>query len=455
MPSSSPHRQRNQGMSASDKVPGAAHRHVGTEEIQTSSSASFTTLVGIPMAVAALLVGILLPLGLNPFSHWAAAATPPVPSSAQVIDQRQFNVLDQVLPPSQANATTLFIWPGVTEESLKAKPFHIYDDEFYEVIGSNPTLTLLAQSDKDPLFHEAVVWYPPTDEVFFVQNAGAAAAGTGLNKSAIIQKISLAQAKAVHNETNAVGRVDVRTVASNPQVVNPNGATYYRGNIIFAGEGQGDSITSALYLMNPQEPYNTTVLVNNFFGRQFSSLNDIVIHPRTKDIYFTDTLYGFLQDFRPTPGLRNQVYRLNEATGALTVVADGFTLPNGVTFSPEGNYAYVTDTGANHGLQGWNYSDPSTLYRFDVKEDGTWDNRKTFAYVSSGVPDGVHCDVRGNVYAGCGDGVHVWNPSGKLIGKIYLGTTSANFQFTGNSMVICAETELYYATFAATGPPIS
>lgn len=117
----------------------------------------------------------------------------------------------------------MFIWPGVTEESLKAKPFHIYDDEFYEVIGSNPTLTLLAQSDKDPLFHEAVAWYPPTDEVFFVQNAGAAAAGTGLNKSAIIQKISLAQARAVKNETNAVGKVGVSTVVSNPQVVNPNG----------------------------------------------------------------------------------------------------------------------------------------------------------------------------------------------------------------------------------------
>ena len=69
--------------------------------------------------------------------------------------------------------------------------------------------------------------------------------------------------------------------------------------------------------------------MNNFFGRQFSSLNDIAIHPRTKDIYFTDTLYGYLQDFRPAPGLRNQVYRLNEATGALSVVADGFTLPNG------------------------------------------------------------------------------------------------------------------------------
>jgi len=56
------------------------------------------------------------------------------------------------------------------------------------------------------------------------------------------------------------------------------------------------------------------------------------------------------------------------------------------------------------------------------------------------------------VYTGVGDGLHVYNPSGKLIGKIYLGGTSANFMFTGSGrMVICAETQLYYVTLAAEG----
>ena len=65
---------------------------------------------------------------------------------------------------------------------------------------------------------------------------------------------------------------------------------------------------------------------------------------------------------------------------------------------------------------------------------------------------GVHCDTEGNVYAGCGDGIQVWNPSGKLIGKIFLGETSANFRFAGDGrMVIAAEANLYYATLAASG----
>lgn len=54
-----------------------------------------------------------------------------------------------------------------------------------------------------------------------------------------------------------------------------------------------------------------------------------MVNPSNKDIYFTDSLYGYLQDFRPAPGIQNQVYRFNPDTGAVTVAADGFALPNG------------------------------------------------------------------------------------------------------------------------------
>lgn len=48
--------------------------------------------------------------------------------------------------------------PGHTEESLAKRPFHVYDEEFLKIIGKNPTLTRIAHSPKDPLYHEAVVW---------------------------------------------------------------------------------------------------------------------------------------------------------------------------------------------------------------------------------------------------------------------------------------------------------
>ena len=104
--------------------------------------------------------------------------------------------------------------------------------------------------------------YPPTDEVFFAQNAGAKDAGTGANKSAIVQKISLAQAaeavRRANGAQNATGIVQVQTINSNHPIVNPNGATNYRGEIVFAAEGQNADKPSEIIRLNPRAPYNTT-----------------------------------------------------------------------------------------------------------------------------------------------------------------------------------------------------
>jgi len=108
-----------------------------------------------------------------------------------------------------------------------------------------------------------------------VQNAGAAAAGTGLNKSAIIEKISLADAELIASSGNSSARINVTTVNATPAVINPNGesclcsgvevlltgqtgATNYQGQLVFTGEGMGDDIGPSLYLVNPRPPYNST-----------------------------------------------------------------------------------------------------------------------------------------------------------------------------------------------------
>ncbi|XWW93840.1 hypothetical protein V2A60_001777 [Cordyceps javanica] len=377
-----------------------------------------------------------------------------LPSQAQVIDSAKFGSIPSVSPPGEYDGRTVWVPPGTSRQGLKDRPFLVFDRDFLDIIGNEPKLTIIAETKKDPLFHEAVVWIPETDEVFFAQNAGSPDAGTGLNKSSIIQKVSVAEALQIAHR-NKTGHVKVETVTSDPPVINPNGGTNYKGNILFAGEGMGNKTASALYSVNPLPPYNATILVNNFFGRQFNSLNDIGINPRNLHIYFTDPLYGYFQAFRPPPALPVQVYKLNPDTMAITVVASGFDQANGITFSPDGEYAYVTDTGANHGFFGYDASRPATIYRFDVAHDGTFENRKTFAFADNGVPDGVHCDSKGNVYAGCGDGIHVWNPSGKLLGKIFTDGTAANFQFVGDGkMIICAETRLYLALFAAKAAPI-
>lgn len=47
-------------------------------------------------------------------------------------------------------------------------------------------------------------------------------------------------------------------------------------------------------------------------------------------------------------------------------------------------------------------------YAFDVDASTqAFTNRRVFAYVDNGVPDGIQLDSNGNVYSGTGDGVQV------------------------------------------------
>jgi gluconolactonase len=43
------------------------------------------------------------------------------------------------------------------------------------------------------------------------------------------------------------------------------GATLYRNQLVFTGEGQGNNTAPALYVMNPRPPYNTTRELLHFF----------------------------------------------------------------------------------------------------------------------------------------------------------------------------------------------
>lgn len=97
-------------------------------------------------------------------------------------------------------------------------------------------------------------------------------------------------------------------------------------------------------------------------------------------------------------------------------------------------------------------------------------NRRVFAYIDTGVPDGLTLDTHGNVYAGCGDGtqVHiflstpkshvkinysqVFSPTGRLLGKVFIGASSANMAFAGpGRLLIMADTKVLLANIAAEG----
>jgi gluconolactonase len=66
----------------------------------------------------------------------------------------------------------------------------------------------------------------------------------------------------------------------------------------------------------------------------------------------------------------------------------------------------------------------------------------------AGVPDGIKVDIYGNVYSGCGDGIHVWSPGGVLLGKVLIPGGVSNFCFGKIGEIFALnETRLWKVTF--------
>ena len=143
-----------------------------------------------------------------------------------------------------------------------------------------------------------------------------------------------------------------------------NGGTNHPdGGLIFCQQGNMKEPSAIIY-MSSKPPYTTHHVVNNFKGRPFSSVNDVVLHPQDGSIWFTDPSYGYAGGWRPEPSLPPVVYAFMPQTCEIRVVADGFFRPNGLTFSPDYKKCYVTDTGAGHGdgfIFEWG-TKPATMY---------------------------------------------------------------------------------------------
>jgi gluconolactonase len=194
-----------------------------------------------------------------------------------------------------------------------------------------------------------------------------------------------------------------------------------------------------------------TVLADSFEGKRLNSPNDVIVKS-DGSIWFTDPTYGILSDyegFRAEPEQKaRHVFRLDPASGALTSVVDDFVQPNGLCFSPDETRLYIAESGSSH-----DESVPAIIRVFDV-EDGKLTDSEVFATIDNGLPDGIRCDMNGNVWSSAEDGVHVFSPRGELLGKIKVPQRVANLTFGGprrNRLFITATSSVYLLYVAATG----
>ncbi|KAF9011027.1 hypothetical protein BDZ89DRAFT_1047441 [Hymenopellis radicata] len=167
--------------------------------------------------------------------------------------------------------------------------FQIFDPDFLNILGSEPSLRVIASNPDFAFAHEAPVWVPDSDEVFFTSNAAGHLGHSGLDQNNQMGKISLQEvAAAIRNGTGSINVTVTSQLELDDAVQMTNGGTGpYKGNLLIMNQGRGE-LPANMVAINPYPPYNVTVLLDNFFGRQFNSLNDVKVHP-SGEIFFTDS----------------------------------------------------------------------------------------------------------------------------------------------------------------------
>ncbi len=188
-----------------------------------------------------------------------------------------------------------------------------------------------------------------------------------------------------------------------------------------------------------------TVLVDRFEGKRFNSPNDLVVKS-DDSIWFTDPSYGIDSSYeghKAPSEMPRRVYRLEPQSRAIRVVADDFTQPNGLAFSPDERRLYIADTGLEEGC----------IRVFDVSADQSLSGGEMFASASAHF-DGFRVDEEGRIWTSAGPAVHCYEPNGALIGRVLVPERVANVVFGGpkrNRLFICATTSLYAVLLPVSG----
>jgi len=233
---------------------------------------------------------------------------------------------------------------------------------------------------------------------------------------------------------------------------------------------------------------SVTIIADSWNGKRLNSPNDAVPHP-DGSIWFTDPPYGG-QLYEGTPdaagGPSNANGKLNNRLGQppeigtakrelptqcyrwdpsgrldMVITEEQVPDPNGLCFSPDYKRLYVASTGKGPGDTG-----PGGQGNVFVAEVGT-DNKvagvKLFSdCMVDGVkcgPDGLRCDVNGNVWISSNAGRSVgysgalcMTAQAKLLGRIRIPEVVGNVCFGGpkRNRLFMAGSQSLYAVYTAT-----
>jgi gluconolactonase len=136
------------------------------------------------------------------------------------------------------------------------------------------------------------------------------------------------------------------------------------------------------------------------------------------------------------------VYRIPAGGGEpeLAVGEDEYEQPNGLCFSPDESLMYINDTTR------------SLIRVYDVQPDGRLSNGRLFfegigrGVIEEGIPDGMKCDERGNIWVTGPGGVWVISPQAEHLGVVQVPENVGNLAWGGSdwkTLYMPSSTSLY------------
>ena len=319
--------------------------------------------------------------------------------------------------------------------------YYSFDQEFLTILGHSPTIELAANRS-GPFAHEAGVWVPDHNQVWFTSDGDP-----------ILPQIY----SYIDLGTNIV------TTPTDPAVqggVNLAGGSYFGGLVYFAALGNiSENLAPAIYSIDPVS-LSTNVVLDSYFGVHLNSLDDMTwvgpntthgsascTHAGETNLFFTTIDLGANNE----PGfsqavLPNAVFRFTPSTKSLqAVISRGDILaPNGISADPRGKYLYVTDSALTLlSGPGSNSSGSPAIYRYELDADCYPTNKQLFTVVRSGLADGIHIDDFGRVWTAEFNGIVVRNSRGKELGVFNAEqlveaafSPISNFALAGDKLVV-------------------
>ncbi len=129
-----------------------------------------------------------------------------------------------------------------------------------------------------------------------------------------------------------------------------------------------------------------TVISDRYEGKRLNSPNDVVVKS-DGTIWFTDPSYGISAEYEGGKAESEigacNVYRFDPRDGSLRIVADDFSRPNGIAFSPDESILYMADSGF------WpDPTKPHHIRAFRVGSDNRLCESRVLADISPGIADG-------------------------------------------------------------------